>query len=184
MATYGKQGGQFAHTKAKAPSPSNQPRHSMGTNGSAASAGGGGLTPLSNFAKAAPPQRLAPPTQQGAGANLQQLRQQSYGTTGKANYGATNPKARQPGQVQPRGGHYNAQGQHIPCASKDCTPENSQVPVYFCDLENGRNYCYVCWEPIKTRHPNKVGIALSLEELEAIGVTSFGKVPRLATLDD
>lgn len=64
-----------------------------------------------------------------------------------------------------------------PCAKPDCTPENAQVPVYFCDLETNKNYCCVCWDDLEQQR-KKIGLALSLEEMEAIGVTSFGSIAK------
>jgi len=58
----------------------------------------------------------------------------------------------------------------MPCASPSCTFENAQVPVYWQDLETGKNFCYVCWSQEKT------GLALSIEEMGQIGVDSFGDI--------
>ncbi|CAD7969148.1 unnamed protein product, partial [Amoebophrya sp. A120] len=64
--------------------------------------------------------------------------------------------------------------QKRPCANPQCTPDNWEVPNYACDLDRGVNYCYVCWDAIKDK---RFGLALSLEELSQIGVTSVGLVP-------
>jgi len=63
-----------------------------------------------------------------------------------------------------------------PCADPRCTPENAQVPVYFHDLETGKNFCFVCWD---SKNSKKLGLALSLEEMERIGVTSFNGAPKV-----
>lgn len=84
---------------------------------------------------------------------------------------------KQPGQPAQRAGmrpvpqYQRAQQKFVmPCASPTCTFENAQVPVYWQDLETGKNFCYVCWSQEKT------GLALSIEEMGQIGVDSFGDI--------
>ncbi|CAD7970482.1 unnamed protein product [Amoebophrya sp. A25] len=69
-----------------------------------------------------------------------------------------------------------------PCGNPQCTPVNWETPQYYQDIERGHNYCFVCWESLLEKTENKtrkIGLALSLEDMLSIGVTSFGDVPEV-----
>mmetsp|Transcript_11889 Transcript_11889/g.28806 ORF Transcript_11889/g.28806 Transcript_11889/m.28806 type:complete len:137 (-) Transcript_11889:294-704(-) len=70
----------------------------------------------------------------------------------------------------------SARGGKRPCSNANCTPESWETPEYFQDLEQNRKYCFVCWDAVKAK---RFGLALSLEEMHDIGVTSFGTPPKL-----
>lgn len=46
------------------------------------------------------------------------------------------------------------------------------------------SYCFKCWETVRASAPQKLGLALSLEELAVIGVSSFGDVPSQQYLEE